>query len=324
MSTSARQQGAQGLSSHDAQQALQQHTDSLDPQAQGKYTHDVGGQEAQKAQGRTLTDPVERFSKPLLHLDTPVSASFVTPASISLFSGQDTSLTMQGDAHLTAAHTVSSVSGQTTSLYTHSGGIKGIAANGPLSLRAHTDAMQVHADQNVTIQSTTDEIRVFAKDSITLAAGQCQVLLKGSDITLTMPGQFTVKGAAHPWEGGRGKTSSSPDLPEGQVQAVPCGPVSLVSPEPERYSERLVVWSPLTGECVSTSYALLQGGCVVDKGRTAADGFSPRQLQDDVASIDALIGPSGPWAIDYHRGDERLPLAHDDANDATDSEVNPS
>ena len=42
-----------------------------------------------KAQGRTLTEPVERFAKPLLHLDTPVSASFVTPTSIHLFSGQD-------------------------------------------------------------------------------------------------------------------------------------------------------------------------------------------------------------------------------------------
>ncbi|MES2089984.1 MAG: type VI secretion system Vgr family protein, partial [Pseudomonadota bacterium] len=204
LSSSARQQGAQGLSSHDGQQALQQHIDSMDPQAQGKYTSAVGGQEAKKANGRTLQDPVERFNQPLLHLDTPVSASFVTPSSISVFSGQDSSLTMQGDAHLMAAHTVSSVSGQTSSLYTHAGGIKGITANGALSVRAHTDAMQVHADQDVTIQSTTDEIRVQAKDSITLAAGQCQIVLKGGDITLTMPGQFTVKGAAHAWEGGGG------------------------------------------------------------------------------------------------------------------------
>jgi type VI secretion system secreted protein VgrG len=63
----------------------------MDPQAQGRYEGSVGGQQAKKAQGRTLTDPVERFAKPLLHLDTPVSASFVTPTSIHLFSGQDTS-----------------------------------------------------------------------------------------------------------------------------------------------------------------------------------------------------------------------------------------
>ena len=67
LSQSARQQGAQSLASHDAQQALQHHTEQMDPQAQGRYEGSVGGQEAKKAQGgRDLADPVERFAKPLL------------------------------------------------------------------------------------------------------------------------------------------------------------------------------------------------------------------------------------------------------------------
>jgi len=205
LSQSARQQGALGLPSHDAQQALQQHADAMDPAAHGKYQGSVGGQEARKARGRTLGDPVEKFAQPLLHLDTPASATWVTPASISLFSGQDSTLTMQGDAHLTSAHTVSSVSGQTTSLYTHAGGIKAITANADLSLRAHTDAMQIWADKDITVQSTTDEIRIQAKDSITLNAGQSQILLKGGDITFTCPGTWTNKAASHDWMGpGRG------------------------------------------------------------------------------------------------------------------------
>jgi type VI secretion system secreted protein VgrG len=199
LSQSAKQQGAQGLASFDAQQALQQHADAMDPAAQGKFEGSVGGQAAKKAQpgGRSLQDPVERFAKPLLHLDTPSTAAFVTPASLSLFSGQDSSLTTQGDAHLTSAHTLSSVSGQTTSLYTHAGGIQAITANGPLSLRAHTDAQQVWSDQDLTIQSTTDEVRIQASDSITLNAGQSQIELKGGNITFTCPGKWTVKGAMH-------------------------------------------------------------------------------------------------------------------------------
>jgi type VI secretion system secreted protein VgrG len=204
LSTSARQQGAQGLASHDANQAMQQHADAMDPAAQGKYVGSVNGQHAKKAGtrgSRTLTDPVEKFAKPLLHLDTPASAVWVTPASISLFSGQDTSITTQGDAHLASAHTLSSVSGQTTSLYTHAGGIKAITANADLSLRAHTDAMQIWADKDITVQSTTDEIRIYAKDSIALNAGQSQILLKGADITFTCPGTFINKAAAHNWGG---------------------------------------------------------------------------------------------------------------------------
>jgi type VI secretion system secreted protein VgrG len=195
LSQSARQQGAHGLSSHDGAQAWQHHTDQMDLQAQGRFEGSVGGQEAKKAQGRTLTDPVERLAKPLLHLDTPVSASFVTPTSIHLFSGQDTSVSAQGDVHSTSAHSFSAVSGQTTSLYTHSGGIKAITANAGLSLRAHTDAQQIWSEKDLTVQSTTDEIRVQASKSITLTAGQSQIVIEGGNITFTCPGTWTVKGA---------------------------------------------------------------------------------------------------------------------------------
>lgn len=218
LSQSARQQGAQGLSSHDAGQAVQQHADTMDPAVLGKYTGAVGGQAALKAaNGRSLGDAVERFNTPIVHLDTPTTASFVTPSSISLFSGQDTSVSLQGDAHITSAHTLSSVSGQTTSLYTHSGGIKAITANAGLSLRAHTDSQQIWADQDITVQSTTDEIRVQAKDSITLTAGQSQIVIQGGDITFMCPGKFTVKGASHDWSGGGSKAATLMALPQGGV-----------------------------------------------------------------------------------------------------------
>lgn len=223
LSQSARQQGAQGLASHDTEQAMQRHTDAMDLAAQGKYEGDVGGQPARKARAgsRSLADPVERFAKPLLHLDTPASAAWVTPTSISLFSGQDSSLSMQGDAHITAAHTLSSVSGQTTSLYTHAGGIKAITANADLSLRAHTDAMQVWADKDIVVQSTTDDIRIQARDSITLTAGSSQIKLQGGNITFTCPGTWTVKAASHGWMGGGGRSAQLTGLPDARVGEQP-------------------------------------------------------------------------------------------------------
>jgi type VI secretion system secreted protein VgrG len=44
LSQSARQQGAQGLTSHDGDQAWQHHAEQMDPQAQGRYEGSVGGQ----------------------------------------------------------------------------------------------------------------------------------------------------------------------------------------------------------------------------------------------------------------------------------------
>jgi type VI secretion system secreted protein VgrG len=219
LSQSARQQGALGLSSHDDTQAWAAHTAAMDPATDGKLPATLNGQDARKAQSgsRTLQDPIEAFARPQLHLDTPGSAAFVSVEHLSLFSGMDTSVSTLGDAHLTSAHTLSAVSGQTTSLYTHAGGIQAITAQADLSLRAHTDAMQLWADQDIAIQSTEDEIRVYAKDSIVLTAGQSQIEIKGADITFTCPGSFTVKGAGHEWGGGGSESASMMVLPDARV-----------------------------------------------------------------------------------------------------------
>jgi type VI secretion system secreted protein VgrG len=113
------------------------------------------------------------------------------------------------------------VSGQTTSLYTHSGGIKAITANGMLSLRAHTEAQQIWTDQDLTIQSTTDEVRIQASNSITLSAGQSQIVIKGGDITFCCPGTWTVKGATHAWEGGGSGHAELAALPSAGVHIEP-------------------------------------------------------------------------------------------------------
>jgi type VI secretion system secreted protein VgrG len=242
----------------------------MDPAALGKYNGAVGGQEARKAQARVLGDAVERFNKPIIHLDTPSTASFVTPASISLFSGQDTSVSLQGDAHFTSAHTLSSVSGQTTSLYTHVGGIKGIAANGPLSLRAHTDSQQVWADQDITVQSTTDEIRIQAKESITLTAGQSQILIKGGDITFTCPGKWTVKGASHDWSGGVSGAVQLLSLPD------------EVLSEPKVFDEQFHLVDVHGDPMPDMPYRIRGSNGQVWVGMTDAEGMTPR--------IDAVEG----------------------------------
>ncbi|MDE2595153.1 MAG: DUF2345 domain-containing protein, partial [Burkholderiales bacterium] len=261
LSQSAQQQGAQALHGFDAQQAVQCHVDALYPTAKGKYDGMVNGQEAKKADGRSLSDPVERFAQPMVHLDTPVTAAFVTPANISIFSGQDTSVAVQGDVQLTAAHTVSSVSGQTTSLYTHAGGIKAITANANLSLQAHTDTLQMWADKDITVQSVTDEIRIYANDSIALNAGQSQILLKGADITFTCPGTWTNKAATHAWEG------------PGQGTLVPLNlPVDLVTVPKQTVQLR---YSYHDGEAVAgAQYTARMGDGSIRQGQLNAVGLA--------------------------------------------------
>ena len=191
-------------------QPQQHHLDSLT----GAHDAPVNGQEAKKAApgSRTLTDPVERFAQPIIHLDTPSHAVFTTPASTVFFAGEDLSLTSQADTHLAAQHTVSAVSGEATSLFTHDGGIQAIAAHGPLSVQAHSGELEILADDSVTITCVNGEIDVKANKKIVLHCDGAAITLEGPDITLACS-EFTVKGVVHGFEG-PGKTYTRfPDLP---------------------------------------------------------------------------------------------------------------
>jgi type VI secretion system secreted protein VgrG len=213
----AKQSGAHALTTHDAAKVSEKFIQAIDVKAQGKHASAVGGQEAKKAgpDGRALAEDVEAFARPQVVLDTPSTASLATEMSLSSFAGQDTALVAQGDLHQAAAHTYASVSGQTTSLYTHEGGAKAFAANGPVSLRAHTDALQIWADKDVTIISVNDEIRISAKSKIEVVGGQSSMVLEGGNVTFSCPGTFEVKGTTHNFLGGGSKAAALPALPVG-------------------------------------------------------------------------------------------------------------
>lgn len=212
--------GAQPLSAHQADKSVQKLLAQVDPKKQGKHQAGVNGQEATKASGRTLTEAVEAYASPVIVLDTPSTATWASEAGIASFAGQDKTLTAQGDVHQAAAHTWASVSGKTTSWYTHEGGAKVYAANGPLGLRAHTDALQILADQDVTVISVNDEIRISASTKIELIAGQSSITLENADIEFKTPGAFTVKGSGHAFSGGGSAAAEMPHLPQG-VQTIP-------------------------------------------------------------------------------------------------------
>lgn len=90
---------------------------------------------------RHQADPgVERFAAPLIVADAPSTIAMTSPASTAVFAGEQLHMVTQADSHLTAGHTLASVSGKTNTWFTHSGGLEAVAANGPLSIQAHTDA----------------------------------------------------------------------------------------------------------------------------------------------------------------------------------------
>jgi type VI secretion system secreted protein VgrG len=217
---SAQQAKALGLNSLKPKEALDKLEEMLDVERRGKFTAAVNGHEAKKAQpgSRTLADPVERPDQAIVLLDTPTTALFATQAAMAVSAGRDVAWTAQGDLSLTAAHTYAAVSGKATSLYSYEGGIKAYAANGPVSIRAHTDQLEVLADESITVMSVNDEIHVNARSKITLLGGQSTVTLEGGDITFACPGTFAVKMSTHAWEGPGNGVANLGALPDSRLK----------------------------------------------------------------------------------------------------------
>jgi type VI secretion system secreted protein VgrG len=209
--------GQQALTSAAAVQAQKNLLTGIDPQEKGKFAGAVGGQQALKAKAglRDLDSaaPVEKFAAPLVLMDAQANINWATPASTVLFAGQQLHWTTQSDLHMTAAYTVSSVAAEATALYSHEGGIQVFAGNGPVSLQAHTDALEILADKEVTVMSVNDRIEIKAAKRIVLQAGQSSVTLDGQNITFACPGNFTVKGGQHVFDGGKANPASLVPLP---------------------------------------------------------------------------------------------------------------
>ncbi|WP_226451763.1 type VI secretion system Vgr family protein [Ferribacterium limneticum] len=217
LSDAASQQQALPLKANAAQS---QFITAIDPQQQGKFSGNIGGQAAQKAQpgSRELGDLTERFAEPFILAEAPGDIGLASPASTLLFAGANLHATVQQDLHIASAHTVSTAAGHGASWFSHAGGIKSIAQAGTHTIQANTDQMEILADQSLTITSSNDEIHILAKDKIVLQAGQSSVTLEGGNITFACPGNFSVKGSGNAFMGpGRGELNLK-ELPTGQSE----------------------------------------------------------------------------------------------------------
>jgi type VI secretion system secreted protein VgrG len=312
LSDAASAQSAQPLKANTAQTNF---INAIDPAKDGIFKGEVGGQPAQKAQpgSRDLSDPTERFAKPFIVSEAPGDIGLTSPASSLVFAGQQLHVTAQQDAHLAAAHTISVVAGEGASWFSHSGGIKAIAAAGSNTIQAHTDAMSVLADQSVTVTSSNDEIHILANSRIVLQAGQSSVTLAGGDITFACPGTFSVKGCGNAFVGPGSGTASLEGLPTSLTQvSIPQTPIETVYSQALDFSETPDAWLPDTlGESVQSRAS---SELLADQGRTADAPVTDGLLTKSATNVDYWAGSSSVWNV------EEATLQPDDiSNDANES-----
>ncbi|MFG6467031.1 DUF2345 domain-containing protein, partial [Roseateles sp. BYS87W] len=194
-----------------------------DPTRDGHHPDAVNGQDSrQPAPGsRTPDKPTPRTARPHLVLDSAASLGQITPGDLTTLAGQHLSRTSQGDQHETAAHSHHQLTGEHFSLYAHNGQLQAKAAAGPVSLQAHTDALELLADQSLQILSVNDEIHIQAKDRIELVGADSAIVLQGGNIEIKTPGTFEVKTSSHEFLGGGTQAAELVALPQGKLDEKP-------------------------------------------------------------------------------------------------------
>ncbi|MCP1572768.1 type VI secretion system secreted protein VgrG [Herbaspirillum rubrisubalbicans] len=212
----------QALHSAAAFQAKSDFIAAIDPADQGKHPASVNGQDAFKTKGDSrqtdAAQPVEKFAKAAVLMESPTNINWASAASTLLYAGENLHWTSQGDTHWSAADTASLAAGKAATLFAHEGGIQVFAGNGPVSLQAHTDALEILADQQVSVTSVNDSIEIKARHKIVVQAGQSCVTLEDGNITFACPGTFSVKGAAHAFPGGARHTPIFYNLPDTRIK----------------------------------------------------------------------------------------------------------
>ncbi|WP_186003843.1 DUF2345 domain-containing protein, partial [Yersinia pseudotuberculosis] len=112
--------------------------------------------------------------------------------------------------------------GNTLSIFVRKLGMKLIANQGPITVQAQNDLMELLARKAITITSTEDEIKITAKKKITLNAGGSYITLDENRIESGTAGEYLTKAGYY---GRQEKAKQVVAMPE--FQLIPGGKHNL-------------------------------------------------------------------------------------------------
>ncbi len=146
-------------------------------------------------------------------IESAAGTAFTTPADIALSAGWRCAGGIAVGYPCGRGACLCAVAGAAASLFAQQGGIRGIAAEGPLSLRAQTDRVDMRAGRDIAILSSNGAIEILARDRIALGAANAVVTLQGGDVMFHCPAEFSVRGRGHVVQGPASDRAQLPDLP---------------------------------------------------------------------------------------------------------------
>ena len=156
--------------------------------------------------------------KPAIAVSGQAGVAVASPNGITLAAGEHIDSVAMENQQLTAGQKVVLNAGTDLGLFAQSGEMRHIAHQGLLLLQAQKNNIRLEADQSVEVTASNQHVLISAKEHITLMCGGAYITLKGGNIELGMPGNFTVKAAQHSHIGGANLDAELPAFEVGDTQ----------------------------------------------------------------------------------------------------------
>jgi type VI secretion system secreted protein VgrG len=181
---------------------------SVDAQAAKADPADV------QAQLNLLKQDLEQLKTSVLLLSAPQGIALTSGQHLQLAAQKNLMINAGAEADISVVKRLFIGVGEGLSLFVRKLGIKLIANQGPVSIQAQKDALELMARHSLQITSTEDEIHITAKKKIVLNGGGSYIRIEKTCIESGTLGDYNVKSAHFAYSGPASMTAAHPDYPQ--------------------------------------------------------------------------------------------------------------
>ncbi|WP_051709663.1 type VI secretion system tip protein VgrG [Andreprevotia chitinilytica] len=154
---------------------------------------------------------LQNLQQAVLLMHAPAGVAMTSDQQMQLSAGDNLIATAGGNIDLGSVGQTTLAAGKGVSLYAQQQGMKLFAGKGKVEMQAQSDAMDLIAEQDLTLISSDGKISITAPKEITLSAGGAYIKLKDGNIEIACPGGILNKSAS--WQK-QGPAQALPPIPE--------------------------------------------------------------------------------------------------------------
>lgn len=176
-----------------------------------------------KAQNSLLNERLKDLQQAVILLSAPAGIALTTPDTIQHSAGQNLIFTAGQNADFGILKKLTIAVGETLSLFASKLGIKIFAAHGKVQIQAQSDAMELGAQQNLSISSVDGEVMINGTKSVTLGSGGAYIKIAGGKIEMGSSGTVELKTSGFTVEGPASQNLPMPGWQTGDVKPLESG-----------------------------------------------------------------------------------------------------